>query len=131
MKPLKKNSNTQQSRKEFLKRTAVAGVIGIGAASVLGYCGRRPEEEATDEAASSAGAACDDISSLSPAEKQQRDTMVTNLKYVPKTADAAKNCSNCQLFKAAAAGAACGGCQLFPGPVADQGYCVSWAPKAG
>lgn len=131
MKLLKKNSNTQQSRKEFLKRTALAGVVGIGATSVLGYCGRRPEEEGVEEAASSAASACEDVSALSAAEKQQRDTMVTNLKYVPKSADAAKLCSNCQLYKQPAGGSACGGCQLFPGPVAAEGYCASWAPKAG
>lgn len=129
---MKQDSNTQQSRKEFLKRTALAGVMGIGATSVLGYCGRRPEEDAAaDAGASAAASACEDVSALSAAEKQQRDTMVKNLKYVPKTADAAKRCDNCQLYKQPAGGSACGGCQLFPGPVAAEGYCASWAPKAG
>ena len=127
------NESVTQSRRDFLKRSAVLGAVGMGAGSLLGYCGRRPEENGETEAASNGGssAACEDVSALSPAEKQQRDTMVQNLKYVPKSQDPSKICTGCQLYKAAAAGAACGGCQLFPGPVAAEGYCASWAPKVG
>ncbi|MCR9144920.1 MAG: high-potential iron-sulfur protein [bacterium] len=129
---MKQNSNTTQSRKEFLKRSALAGVMGLGATSVLGYCGRRPEEEGGEETSSAATTgACEDVSALSAAEKQQRDTMVKNLKYVPKTADAAKRCDGCVLYTQPAGGSACGGCQLFPGPVAPEGYCISWQAKAG
>lgn len=128
---MKNNMNHNVSRKDFLKRSAVFGAAGLTAAAMLGYCGRRPEEEGEDEVAAPATSACEDVSSLSPGEKQQRDTMVKNLKYVSKSPEAARNCANCQLYKAPAGGAACGGCQLFPGPVAPGGWCASWAPKVG
>lgn len=130
--PLNHNSDTQYSRKNFLKRTALVGAIGLGASSILAYCGRRPEEEGgAADGGSGSAAACEDVASLSAAEKQQRDTMVQTLKYTPKSSDPTKLCSGCQLFKQPAAGAACGGCQLFPGPVAAEGYCASWAAKIG
>jgi hypothetical protein len=55
--------------------------------------------------------------------------MRTQLQYADVTAIPEKNCENCALFIAPAAGANCGGCQLLKGPIAGNGYCISWAPK--
>jgi hypothetical protein len=54
--------------------------------------------------------------------------MVKSLNYVEESPEPKKNCANCQLYQEEKFGAGCGGCQLFPGPVAEGGYCDSWAP---
>ncbi|MFT4604084.1 MAG: hypothetical protein ACI9W4_000804 [Rhodothermales bacterium] len=59
---------------------------------------------------------------------EQEVAMRNSLAYVDVTPDAAKNCLNCSLYLAAAAGASCGGCNLLKGPIAPNGYCISWAP---
>lgn len=121
---------SELTRKDFIRRSAVLGAVGVGASAVLAYCGGRPPAEDEGEVAEAASA-CGDISGLSDAEKQQRQAMTTNLKYVEKSEIAGQMCNNCQLYKEPAGGSACGGCQLFPGPVAAEGHCASWAAKVG
>ncbi len=122
---------SELTRKDFIRRSAVLGAVSVGASAVLAYCGGRPPAEDEGEVASEAGSACSDLSGLTDAEKQQRQTMTTNLKYVEKSEVAGQQCDNCQLYKVPEGGSACGGCQLFPGPVAAEGHCASWAAKAG
>ena len=71
-----------------------------------------------------------DLSGLSDAQKQQREQMANSLNYVEESPGPDKNCANCSLYQEERYGSGCGGCQLFPGPVAEQGYCDSWAPKS-
>ena len=66
--------------------------------------------------------ACNDLTGLSDADKAVRKS----LGYVDVSADAAKNCANCALFKA---GSPCGTCTAVKGPIAAKGYCTAWAPK--
>ena len=107
------------NRREFLKRFSAVSAVGIGASTVLAACGG---ESASDAPAAAAG--CMDTSGLTEQEISMRNTLA----YVDETADPAKNCLNCSLYLPAAAGAACGGCNLLKGPIAPNGYCISWAP---
>ncbi len=99
------------SRKDFLKRVTVVGSALSAAVIAVQGCGGAPSD---------------------PCKGSQVDVqMRTNLKYVDASADPAKMCSNCQLYKQPEAGSACGGCQLFGGTVTKNGYCMSWAQKVG
>jgi hypothetical protein len=72
-----------------------------------------------------AEAGCNDLSGLTEADIQMRQT----LQYVDESPEPEKLCSNCQLFIAPEGDAACGGCQVIKGPIAPGGYCTSWAQK--
>lgn len=103
------------SRREFLTRLGV-GALVVGGVSALAACGK--------SGGGDAAAACTDPGGGS---KAQRDA----LHYVDKSPNADKNCTNCQLYLAAAGGAPCGKCTAFAStPVAPTGYCDSWAKKA-
>ena len=102
------------SRRAFMSRIGL-GALSIGAVAALQACGK-----------SEGGAAkCDDLTGLSDADKATR----TTFKYVDVSADPAKICSKCALYKAPEGGAACGGCQVVKGPVAPGGNCMSFAVK--
>jgi hypothetical protein len=60
----------------------------------------------------------------------QSAQMRTALQYREASDQEGKNCANCAQFKPAEYGD-CGGCNLFAGPVQNNGYCLSWAAKAG
>jgi len=107
-------ANESFSRKDFLKKITLMGVVAASASTVISAC---------------AGGAdpCDDLSGVSDADKQMR----TNLGYVKQGQDASKRCDNCQLYVAPSGGSACGGCTLFKGPVHAGGYCNSWVTKVG
>ncbi len=84
-----------------------------------------PAEKAPAEPAQAAGGeGCD--ATIDAASTQMR----TALQYKPASDQEGKNCSNCAQFKPGEYGD-CGGCQLFTGPVQNNGYCLSWAAKAG
>ena len=130
------NKPDDVSRRQFLRSLGLAGAVGMGG-TLLTACGGGSDgsgngsgngsTESTSESAT-ASADCSDLSSLSDAQKQQRKQMVKSLNYVEESPEAKKNCANCQLYQEEKFGAGCGGCQLFPGPVAEGGYCDSWAP---
>ena len=67
---------------------------------------------------------CSDTAGLTQDEIKMRKT----LEYVDSTADPAKNCANCQLYKAASADQ-CGACTLLKGTIHPKGFCKSWAAK--
>ncbi len=114
------------NRRDFLKRFSAASAVGIGASTVLAACGggESAEPAASAPAAAPAASGCMDTSGLTEQEVGMRNSLA----YVDVTPDAAKNCLNCSLYLAASAGAACGGCNLLKGPIAPNGYCISWAP---
>ena len=132
------NNPDDVSRRQFLRSLGLAGAVGMGG-TLLAACGGGSDgsgngsgngsTESTSESAT-ASADCADLSSLSDAQKQQRKQMVKSLNYVEESPEADKNCANCQLYQQEKFGAGCGGCQLFPGPVAEGGYCDSWAPTS-
>ncbi len=108
------------SRRNFIRKTATAGAVGLGAAALLSACGKK---EGGD---TKAAAGCNDVSGLNAADKGMR----TSNAYVDKAADPKKACDLCQLYKAPAAGAACGGCTVIKGPIAPKGTCNLWAAKS-
>lgn len=111
------------NRREFLKRFSAASAVGIGASTVLAACGGG-ESASEAPAAAPAASGCMDTTGLT----EQEIAMRNSLAYVDDTPDPTKNCLNCSLYLAAAEGAACGGCNLLKGPIAPNGYCISWAP---
>jgi hypothetical protein len=58
----------------------------------------------------------------------KNDAMRAAMKYVDKSADPTKLCSNCMHYKP---GTPRGGCALFPGDteVHPDGFCTAWAKK--
>ena len=102
------------SRRGFL---AVVGAGAAGLAVLASGCRKG--------GSSGSNLVCTDVSKLSAAEKAAR----TSLKYVDKSTDAGKNCSNCQLYKPAASAGVCAACTVLKGPINPQGHCASWAKK--
>ena len=131
------DNNDRVSRRRFLQSVGIAGVVGASS-SFLAACGGSDDSGSGESESSSSGSSssqtasadCSDLSSLSDAQKKQREQMVSSLKYVEETPNEKQNCANCQLYVKGEYGEGCGGCQLFPGPVAANGYCNSWAPAS-
>lgn len=125
-------ANDSFSRKDFLKKVSLFGVVAAGSSAVLTACGGGGDAGSADpgtEDASSAPAAaadpCADLTGLADSDKQMR----TTLGYVKEGEDPAKRCDNCQLYIVPVEGSSCGGCTLFKGPVHPGGYCNSWVAK--
>ena len=128
--PMESYDSNRVSRRHFLQSLSLA--TGVGASgSLLAACGGSDDSGGgSDASETTASADCSDLSGLSDAQKQQREQMVNSLNYVEEPPEPDKNCANCSLYQEERYGSGCGGCQLFPGPVAEQGYCDSWAPKS-
>ena len=67
---------------------------------------------------------CSDTAGLTAQETKMRKT----LDYSDASADPAKTCANCQLYKPAAPDQ-CGSCTLLKGTIHPKGFCKSWAAK--
>ncbi len=115
------------------------GFLNVAAGSIttltVGYLltGCQPKEgagggaEAAPAAPANAKVAdCTDVSGLSEADKATR----TGLQYVDKAADPSKHCNKCVLYSEPVGGSACGGCSVVKGPIAPEGSCTAFAPKA-
>lgn len=127
-------SKKELSRRDFLIRSGALGAVALGSGAILSACGggqeqaeapAAMEEPAMESEPMMAEAGCSDLSGLSEADVQMRQT----LQYVEASADPEKTCANCMLFVAPEEGAACGGCQIIKGPIAPGGFCTSWSPK--
>ena len=103
------------SRRSFLGKSLAV----LAAGGAVAACGKK-------ESAGPKSLACNDTSSLAPADAQMR----TTLGYVDATTQAGKECSGCQLYKAAPAEGQCGGCNVLKGSINPKGYCNSWTAKA-
>lgn len=117
-------ANESFSRKDFLKKVSLFGMVAAGSSAVLSACGGG-ESTSTEPTAGEPTAAadpCSDLSGLSDQDKQMR----TSLGYVKAGTDPEKRCNNCNFYVAPAEGSPCGGCTLFKGPVHPEGYCNSW-----
>lgn len=113
----------QYSRRNLLKRAALAGAVGVGLLN-LAACGgesAKPAEPAKPAAATGGQTAC--ATSGDPAADAGARKA---LKYVDQSADPTRICSGCRFYKQPDGGAACGGCQIITGPVAPTGYCSTW-----
>ncbi|MCX6046880.1 MAG: high-potential iron-sulfur protein [Chloroflexi bacterium] len=107
----------QYSRRNLLKRAALAGAVGVGLLS-LAACGGESAKPATAAGGQTACATSGDPAADAGARKA--------LKYVDQSADPTRICSGCRFYKQPDGGAACGGCQIITGPVAPTGYCSTW-----
>lgn len=122
------DQNKKLDRREFFTKAAAAGAAVTGAAVILSACKGDAAQgggaAAGGAAAGGAAAAadCSDVSKLTDAEKGLR----TSLKYVDNTEKPGQNCGNCKLFEKKAP---CNGCSVVKGPIAENGWCVSWAAK--
>jgi hypothetical protein len=111
-------ANESFSRKDFLKKVSLFGMVAAGSSAVLSACGGG-ESTSTEPTAADP---CADLTGLSDQDKQMR----TSLGYVKAGQDPEKRCNNCNFYIAPAEGSSCGGCTLFKGPVHPEGYCNSW-----
>ncbi len=128
----------QISRRDALK---IVGGVAVTGALALAGCQQEaakapevrapsaptapaPEPKPEEPAAADAGGGCNE--GIDDASK----TMRTTLKYVEKSPEEGKVCSNCAQYKEPEGDSECGGCNLFAGQVNPNGYCISYAPKA-
>lgn len=127
-------SQKELSRRDFLLRTSALGAVALGSGAILSACGggqEQPhdpgamEDHMPGEEPMMADAACDDLSGLTDADIQMRET----LQYVDVSTKEDQLCSNCQLYVVPEGDAPCGGCQIIKGPIAPGGWCSSWAAK--
>jgi hypothetical protein len=101
-------SAMNETRRRFIALAGMAPVALLGARAAFGQA--RP--------------ACVDPNSLPLAQKNMR----RSVGYVDPGPDAAKRCGGCAFFMAKQG--SCGTCQILSGgPVAQTGYCTSFAPK--
>ncbi len=88
----------------------------------------KPSSEPSGATASAGGELnCAEGATIDAQSKQMR----TTLKYVEKSAEEGKKCSNCLQWVAPEGDSKCGGCKLFTGPVNPNGHCLSWAKQQG
>ncbi len=116
------------SAHDLTRRTfcRLAGLLGAGAMLIVAGCGRgeKPAAERTEAAASTPAVEdCNDVTSLTAAQVQVRETF----EYVEAAPDPALACHLCEFYKQPAAGRFCGGCTLFAGPAHPDGSCNSFS----
>ena len=100
------------SRRELLERSVKISVGGMLAWTVAAH------------GAWAADRVCADPDAMDSGAKGLR----SSLNYTEASPDAAKTCSVCAFFQAAADG--CGVCMIFSGPANAKGRCDSWSPKS-
>lgn len=115
--------NESLNRKDFFKKVSLFGISAIGASTLLKACGGGSEEAPAEEAFVDP---CGDLTGLSDAEKQMRDS----LGYIPQTEIPEQRCDNCMLWTVPQGDAFCGGCTIMAGPVHPAGWCNSWVAQA-
>ncbi len=120
------NEQNNVSRRAFLQRISAMSALGVGAGTLLSACGgEKTSGEAAETQSAQTGGQCTDLTGLTEAEIQARQT----LGYVDESPYPEKLCNNCQFWIVPEGGAYCGGCQILKGPVAPEGYCNSWAAQ--
>lgn len=96
-------------RREALRRLAVLTAAALPAAWLIA-CSKKPN--------------CEDVSALTPEEKEVRK----NAEYVPQAMQVAKKCDACAQWIAPAPDQ-CGACKVIKGPIAAEGSCKLFVPK--
>jgi len=135
--------DTKIGRRHSLK---VVGFGFLGAAGLVHLAACSSKEESADGAKKAPAEQADAASSAKEASAKQAGAaggegcdatidaasaqLRTALQYREASDQEGKNCSSCAQFKPGAY-SDCGGCNLFTGPVQNNGYCLSWAEKAG
>ena len=106
------NDGNKITRRDMLGRSLLLGAVAtVGTNLFLSACG-----SSAPDCTSTAGLSADDIATR------------TSNQYVDRTMDAAKKCSTCNFYQAAAA-EACGGCTVVKGPINPGGNCRLWVAK--
>lgn len=116
--------NKNIDRKDFFKQVSLLGIGAIGASTLLKACGggeEAPQPEA-ETAPAPADDPCSDVSGLSEAEIQGRES----LNYVAETPNPAERCDNCALWIEPEGDSPCGGCSIMAGPIHPAGWCTAW-----
>jgi hypothetical protein len=115
------------TRRLFLR---LAGLVGLGATAGLAACGGDAGESSQAKqtidrakAAAQDAARCTDLSELTEAQKQLRDSFG----YVDLSDDPDLVCIGCEFWTEPPYGGVCGGCTLMAGPIHPQGFCDSYA----
>ena len=112
------------SFRSLSRRGFVSAIACTPAALLLIGTTKAAAQDAPATTAPQAGAATSGAGTCAAADT---DGMRAALSYVETSQyGAAKNCLNCEFWRAAAR-AACGGCTLIDGAIAPNGYCDSWA----
>jgi hypothetical protein len=112
------------SRRSFIGKCL--GISSLAAAStlVLSGCGQGKQDN-SNEAKTTGGNPCDDLSGLTKEEIEQRK----QFGYVKESSVPGSHCGNCRLFIPSDSEQECGGCLLFKGPVRATGYCTQYEAK--
>jgi hypothetical protein len=140
------------TRKEFLKRAGLLSFGALSASALITACGGGGEESAAESASKgpmkapppapkkkevestpqpAAEETADvDCSQFNANLTEQDKATRTAVKYVEKSTEPGKQCTNCRFWQPDKHPGACGGCQLFAnGAVNPNGYCASWAEQ--
>jgi hypothetical protein len=113
------------TRRAFLQKSALLG-IAVGAGSLLSGCSSAEDQPAVVDQPAAGPLDCSDVTGLS----DQQVTTRTGLQYVDVSEKPDQNCLNCLHWVPADQPDACGGCNLVPGPIAPEGWCLSWAAQS-
>lgn len=117
----------EMTRKEFLQRLAILGLVAGTGGSLLEGCGGEQRETGQTGSSTASKPAtsdpCGDVSGLSELDLKMRNE---TLKYVAQSQDPAQRCDNCKFYTPPEGGGACGGCTLIKGPINPAGHCTSW-----
>lgn len=125
--------NNTISRRSYLKRALALAGSAFGALA-LQACGKSESQTSSDHAAnhthdrmemknSNTAVNCNDTSSLTDTQKQQRATV----NYTKTSPMFGKQCDNCEHY-AASKTKNCGTCHVVPGPIDAKGYCILYYP---
>ncbi len=112
------------TRKNFLKKISIGGVLIIGGGTLISACGDSNEKQ-QEQLSKNANLPCSDVSGLTDSELATR----TSNDYTSASPYNDKFCGTCNLFIMPKEGKQCGSCQVVKGPISPQGYCKLWIKK--
>lgn len=111
------------SRRSFLRRLSAAGLASLGGGTLLSACASEAGDRQSDGGATaSSEGPCTDLSGLTEAEKETRQTF----EYVSSSPKPDELCKGCQFWLAPEGSRPCGGCTVVKGPINPQGWCKVW-----
>ena len=123
-------SQPQYTRRNLLKRAALAGAMGLGLLG-LAACGGGEPAKPEAQANLPASAPGDQTACAGSPDLAAKNTAARKaLKYVDQSPDTTRLCSGCRFFKQPEGSAACGGSQILTGPITPTGYCSSWIARS-
>jgi hypothetical protein len=124
-------SDSNVSRRDFLRRASLVGVATVGGSTLLSACGGDDAAETATDAAAPEYPVVDSSTCAGYDELSETDLAARNgLGYVSNSPVEGQYCGNCQLKAEYPADSRCLGCQIFQGPVSPGGWCQSWVPLA-